>query len=52
MNTKPALIFVLICVPFTAQAQSTLDDQVKPLINSFKGRVSLFAKNLDTGESR
>ena len=28
-----------------------LDDQVKPIVASFKGKVSLFAKNLDTGET-
>ena len=51
MKLKSALLLVLICVPFTTHAQSPLDDQVKPLINSFKGKVSLFAKNLDTGET-
>ena len=51
MNIKLALVFLLICVPFTTHAQTPLDDQVKPLINSFKGKVSLFAKNLDTGET-
>ena len=30
---------------------SNLDDQVKPIVSSFKGKVSLFAKNLDTGET-
>jgi beta-lactamase class A len=30
---------------------TALDDQVKPLVASFKGKVSLFAKNLDTGET-
>src|SRR5678816_4592704 len=28
-----------------------LDDQVKALVSSFKGKVSLFAKNLDTGQT-
>ena len=28
-----------------------LDDQVKALVASFKGRVTLYAKNLDTGET-
>jgi beta-lactamase class A len=51
MKLKSAILFVLICVPFTVQAQNPLDDQVKPLVNSFKGKVSLFAKNLDTGET-
>src|SRR6185369_14619621 len=45
-----ALAFVLLC-SFSAQSQTTLDDQVKPIVASFKGKVSLFAKNLDTGET-
>src|SRR5690242_2997461 len=54
MRTKlliPFLLSVFICVPSVVLAQASLDDQVKPLINSFKGKVSLFAKNLDTGET-
>ena len=52
MKTKLLIFILLICVP-TAAAQSkpTLDDQVKTLVGSFKGKVSLFAKNLDTGET-
>ncbi len=46
---KIFLLILLICVP--AYAQSRLDDQVKPLVSAFKGKVSLFAKNLDTGET-
>ena len=48
---KPIILFLilLICVP--TYAQTGLDNQVKPLIASFKGKVSLFAKNLDTGET-
>lgn len=41
----------LLFVSFCAQAQTSLDDQVKPIVASFKGKVSLFAKNLDTGET-
>ena len=51
MKLKSVLLLVLICVPTLAHAQTPLDDQVKPLVNSFKGKVSLFAKNLDTGET-
>ena len=51
MNTKLVLIFVLICVPTAVHAQSAFDQQVKDLVGSFKGSVSLFAKNLDTGET-
>ena len=48
---KPIIFFLilLICVP--TYAQTGLDNQVKPLIASFKGKVSIFAKNLDTGET-
>src|SRR6185503_4270728 len=45
-----ALLFVLV-VSITVHAQTNLDDQVKPIVASFKGKVSLFAKNLDTGET-
>ena len=47
------LFAVLLVLSFSAAAQSqqTLDDQVKPIVASFKGKVSLFAKNLDTGET-
>jgi beta-lactamase class A len=51
MKLKLLLILFLICVPGAAHAQSPLDEQVKSLLNSFKGKVSLFAKNLDTGET-
>ena len=51
MKTKLFLFFLLICVPTVAYSQSRLDDQVKPIVSSFKGKVSLFAKNLDTGET-
>jgi beta-lactamase class A len=42
---------LLLLSSFTAQSQTTLDDQVKPIVAAFKGKVSLFAKNLDTGET-
>ena len=48
---KTIIILLLLCSPVYAQTQATLDDQVKPIVSSFKGKVSLFAKNLDTGES-
>src|SRR5678815_1024371 len=50
MKLLIALTFPLL-FSFTAQSQTTLDDQVKPIVASFKGKVSLFAKNLDTGET-
>ena len=43
----------LLCI-FSIQVVGqthSLDDQVKPIVASFKGKVSLFAKNLDTGET-
>lgn len=51
MKRKILLLVFLISVPTFAQSQSRLDDQVKTLVESFKGKVSLFAKNLDTGET-
>ena len=48
---KTLLLILLICGPAAAQSQSTLDQQVKTAVSSFKGKVSLFAKNLDTGET-
>jgi len=44
-------LLLLFTVSAAAQSQTTLDDQVKPIVASFKGKVSLFAKNLDTGET-
>jgi beta-lactamase class A len=45
------LCICLISLPNVVQAQAPLDEQVKSLVGSFKGKVSLFAKNLDTGET-
>ena len=48
------IAFLFICLIFSptgAQAQRPLDEQVKSLVSSFKGKVSLFAKNLDTGDT-
>src|SRR5829696_3727118 len=51
-KTVTLLLFLLLgSISAAAQAQTSLDDQVKPLVASFKGKVSLFAKNLDTGET-
>src|SRR5689334_23757851 len=44
-------LLLLFTVSAAAQSQTTLDDQVKPIVASFKGKVSLFAKNLDTGDT-
>ena len=49
MKIKSLLLIFLICV--SASAQKSLDNDVKALAGSFKGKVSLFAKNLDTGET-
>src|ERR1043166_6018868 len=48
---KVVSLLFLFTVSAAAQTQTTLDDQVKPIVASFKGKVSLFAKNLDTGET-
>ena len=44
-------LLLLCAISAAAQSQSNLDDRVKPIVASFKGKVSLFAKNLDTGET-
>jgi len=49
LTLVPCLL--LLCISASGQSQSSLDDRVKPLVASFKGKVSLFAKNLDTGET-
>jgi beta-lactamase class A len=51
MKTKLLLPILLICIPAAAQSQPRLDERVRTLVDSFKGKVSLFAKNLDTGET-
>ncbi len=42
------LLFLLVC---SAQTNKALDDAVRKEIKDFKGKVTLFAKNLDTGTS-
>ena len=49
MKIKSLLLIFLISV--SVSAQKSLDNDVKTLVGSFKGKVSLFAKNLDTGET-
>ena len=51
MKSRLLLLVLLICVPTAVEAQTSLDEQIKTLASSFKGKVSLFAKNLDTGET-
>ena len=56
MKTIASVVFTLLfAVASTLHAQTTtpnsLDQQIKNRIASFKGRVSLFAKNLDTGQT-
>jgi beta-lactamase class A len=48
---KTVLVLLLFTCAVSAQTPAKLDDQVKPIVASFKGKVSLFAKNLDTGET-
>jgi beta-lactamase class A len=51
----PALLLVVLCLHSLTAAQSasspTLDNRIKSELNSFKGKVTIFAKNLDTGET-
>jgi beta-lactamase class A len=53
-KTNGLLLFLLLVIS-SANAQpaasNSLDQQVKNKVGSFKGRVSLFAKNLDTGQT-
>ena len=51
MKNKLKALFFIFVVSVAVQAQTNLDDQVKPIVASFKGKVSLFAKNLDTGQT-
>ena len=61
MTLRTVLIFLLVSVcalPLGAAAQSptqaenaALDQKVKAEVASFKGKVYIFAKNLDTGET-
>jgi len=54
---KPTLlliIFLLTLSPIfsqTPEKRPTLDDQIKTTVAPFKGKVSLYAKNLDNGET-
>src|SRR6476619_8091981 len=48
---KVVPLLLLCAISAAAQSQQALDDQVKPIVATFKGKVSLFAKNLDTGET-
>ena len=50
INRISKILVVLLLLNVSASGQS-LDDQVKNLVTSFKGKVNLFAKNLDTGET-
>ena len=50
INRISNILVVLLLLSVSASGQS-LDDQVKNLVTSFKGKVNLFAKNLDTGET-
>lgn len=51
MTGRVLLIVFCLGISVAAQTPATLDNQVKPIVASFKGKVSLFAKNLDTGET-
>ncbi|HET6972613.1 MAG TPA: hypothetical protein VFH96_01240 [Pyrinomonadaceae bacterium] len=49
MNKIRFLIPLLFLFSISVQAQTNLDDQVKPIVASFKGKVSLFARNSTQG---
>ena len=49
LSLNACTIFVLLSSPICAQ--DSLDRRIKTELSSFKGTVSLFAKNLDTGET-
>src|SRR5215216_3328583 len=51
MKNPLRIVACLLLFCISASAQTSLDDQVKQLVASFKGKASLFAKNLDTGET-
>src|SRR5437868_1223294 len=42
---------MVLVLAVAAQAQTSLDEHVKQIVSTFKGKVDLFAKNLDTGET-
>jgi beta-lactamase class A len=54
---KPTLLLIIFlltlsqAVAQTPEKRPTLDDRIKTTVAPFKGKVSLFAKNLDTGET-
>lgn len=45
------LVFVSVVQPVIGQKRPTLDARVRAELEGFKGKVYLFAKNLETGES-
>jgi len=45
------LCLLLYATTLAQAPPNGLDEQVKPIVASFKGKVSLFAKNLDTGQT-
>src|SRR6266516_575527 len=62
--TQPACLFLILSLCFDVYGQSnsttgaqrdkavaSLDDRIRTEVASFKGKVFLFAKNLDTGET-
>jgi len=53
-RTPLLLVLFVICIRFgvaQTSAKNSLDQQIKNKVASFKGRVSLFAKNLDSGQT-
>jgi beta-lactamase class A len=53
LGSRLPLVGLLLCLCLSAYAQerNSFDARVKAELTPFKGKVSLFAKNLDTGET-
>lgn len=51
MKKRITILILALVLSASAQSTSELDRQVRDTIAPFKGKVSLFAKNLDTGET-
>src|SRR2546427_714252 len=53
LGSRLLLVGLLLCLCLSAYAQerNSLDERVKAELASFKGKVSMCAKNLDTGET-
>jgi hypothetical protein len=48
---KPVVVLLLISISAAAQSQTALDDQVKPIVVSFKGKHGVAQINADQRSS-